>query len=291
MPLLAILLALLSAFFLAFGAQRQGTAVRTSTGGSPLAPAGFIRLLSNARWLLGLALLGIGTVLNVAALTLASLTVVQPIGAIALVVTTIVNSHDQGIRINRPTVAAIAACVSGSALFVMLAVTVTRDNRAIDADQESSVVLLLGLAVVLFGSVVAIGRGRLGASVYILGAGVLFGLVAVLTKIAASHLLEPNGRLLLNVPGLTLVSLVAAAALGSWFVQNAYATGPPDLVIAGLTVIDPIIGIAIGISILDELQPQVRMLTAFWMGVSALIAIVGVVALSRHHPDVAQRKR
>ena len=41
-------------------------------------------------------------------------------------------------------------------------------------------------------------------------------------------------------------ALRAAGGRGSWFVQNAYSGGPPDLVIAGLTVIDPIVGIAIG---------------------------------------------
>lgn len=291
MTLLAIGLAVLSAFFLAFGAQRQGTAVRSDTGGRALGPGGLARLLRNPRWLFGLLLLGIGTALNVAALTLASLTIVQPLGAIALVITTIVNSRDQGIRINRGIIVAIAACVSGSVLFVLLAVTVTRENRAIDAEQEQSVVLLLGVAVVLLGTLAVLGRRRLSAFVYILGAGVLFGFVAVLTKIVASHLLASNGRLLLDVPPLTLTALVVAAALGSWFVQNAYATGPPDLVIAGLTVIDPIVGIAVGISILDELQPQVSMLTAFFMGVAALVAIIGVITLSRHHPHVVQRQR
>jgi hypothetical protein len=113
----------------------------------------------------------------------------------------------------------------------------------------------------------------------------------VLTKVVAGHLLDPNGRFLLNVPILTLIALAAATALGAWFVQSAYATGPPDLVIAGLTVIDPIVGIAVGITILDELQPDVRTVTALGMGTAALVAIVGVVALSRHHPDVVKRQR
>jgi hypothetical protein len=290
-PLLAIALALLGAVFLAFGAQRQGSAVRANTGGLSLSSSGFSRLLTNPRWLFGLILLGTGMALNVVALSLASLTVVQPIGAIALVITTVVNSRDQGIRINRPTIAAITACVTGSALFVLLAVNVTRENHAVDRAQELSVVLLLGAAVVLFGSLAVFGRQRLNAFAYILGAGVLFGFVAVLTKVVAGHLLDPNGRFLLNVPVLTLVALVAAAALGSWFVQSAYATGPPDLVIAGLTVIDPIVGIAVGIVILDELQPDVRTVTALGMGAAALVAIVGVVALSRHHPDVVKRQR
>ncbi|MHA7282318.1 DMT family transporter [Arthrobacter sp. TMS2-4] len=291
MPALAIVLALLGAVFLAFGAQRQGSAVRANTGGLSLSSSGFTRLLTNPRWLFGLLLLVTGTVLNVIALSLASLTVVQPIGAIALVITTVVNSRDQGIRINRPTVAAITACVTGSALFVVLALKVTRQNHAIDPAQELSVVLLLVAAVLLFGTLAVIGRHRLNAFAYILGAGVLFGFVAVLTKIVAGHLLDPNGRFLLNVPITTLLALAVAVALGIWFVQSAYATGPPDLVIAGLTVIDPIVGIAVGIIILEELQPEVSTVIALGMGAAALVAIVGVVALARHHPDVVKRQR
>lgn len=288
MSLLAIGLALLGAVFLAFGAQRQGSAVRRSTGGRTLGPSGLLHLLKDRRWLFGLLLLGGGTVLNVVALTLASLTVIQPIGAIALVITTIVNSRDQGIRLNGPTVAAIAACVSGSAVFVLLAVQVTRDKTTITADEESSVVVLVAVAVVVLGVLAVIGRRRLRAFAYILGAGVLFGCVAVLTKIVATHLLDPTGRLLLDVPAPTLLALGAAGALGWWFVQSAYATGPPDLVIAGLTVVDPIVGIAVGIGILNELQPEVLPGTALAMGAAALVAIVGVITLSRHHPDLVR---
>ncbi|WP_026549809.1 DMT family transporter [Arthrobacter sp. Br18] len=291
MTFLAIVLALVGAVFLAFGAQRQGSAVRAHTGGLDLNSAGFLRLLRHPRWILGLILLVTGTALNVVALALAPLTVVQPIGAIALVITTVVNSRDQGIRINRPTVAAIAACVFGSALFVILAVNVTRQNHAVAAGQELVVVLLLAIAVVAFGSLALLGKRRLNASAYILGAGVLFGFVAVLTKIIMTHVLDPNGRILLNVPLYTAVAFLAAVGLGIWFVQSAYATGPPDLVIAGLTVIDPLVGIAVGITILGELQPDVQAIAAVGMASAALVAIVGVIALSRHHPDVMRRQR
>ena len=60
--------------------------------------------------------------------------------------------------------------------------------------------------------------------------------------------------------------------------------------IAGLTVIDPMVGIAIGISILGELRPDVPAVLAILMMVAAVLAIIGVVALSRHHPDVLERK-
>lgn len=291
MPWIAVFLALLGACFLAVGAQRQGSAVRSNTGGLSLNSTGFMRLLRNPRWILGLILLGAGMVCNVIALSMASLTVVQPIGAIALVITTIVNSRDQGVRINRATVVAISACVSGSALFVLLAVNVTRRDHTVLPDQELTAVLLLCIAVALFGTLAAVFKRRLNAFTYILGAGVLFGFVAVLTKIIATHLLDPNGRFLLNVPFYSVIAIIAAAGLGSWFVQSAYASGPPDLVIAGLTVIDPIVGIAVGIAVLGELQPNVESVIAIAMGAAAIVAIIGVIALARHHPDVVKRQK
>jgi len=288
---LAVFLAVLGAFFLAIGAQRQGSAVKADTGGLALSSNGFLRLLRNPRWMLGLLFLALGMVMNAIALVSAPLTVVQPIGAIALVITTVVNAKDQGLTINRATVVAISACVTGSALFVLLAVNVTQENHHVNAEDELTIVLLLALAVGLFGTLAVLFKHRMNAFVYILGAGVLFGFVAVLTRIIGKHLLDPNGLFLFNVQWYTLIAIVAAGGLGSWFVQSAYSGGPPDLVIAGLTVIDPMVGIAIGIVILGELRPDVHAVMAIAMAAAATLAIVGVIALSRHHPEVTKRKK
>ncbi|HET8795544.1 MAG TPA: hypothetical protein VFM62_04125, partial [Arthrobacter sp.] len=94
-----------------------------------------------------------------------------------------------------------------------------------------------------------------------------------------------------NVQWYTVAGMAAAGALGAWFVQNAYSSGPPDLVIAGLTVIDPMVGIAIGITILGEARPDVPAVMKIAMGAAALLAIVGVIALSRHHPDVVKETK
>ena len=177
-----------------------------------------------------------------------------------------VNSRDQGIRLNRGTVVAITACVTGSGLFVLLAVNVVRENTHVTAAEELTVVLLLAIVVGIFGSCLVLLRHRLKAFFYILGAGVLFGFVAVLTRIISKQLFDPNGLFLLNVQWYSIIAIAAAGGLGSWFVQSAYASGPPDLVIAGLTVVDPMIGIAIGITILGELRPDVPAVVAICHG-------------------------
>jgi drug/metabolite transporter (DMT)-like permease len=286
----AIVCALVGAVFLAFGTQRQGSAVRANTGGLSLNSRGFLRLLRSPRWLLGSVLLAAGMALNVYALASAPLTIVQPIGAIALVITTIVNSKDQGLRMNRTTIVAITACVLGSAVFVLLALNVTATTHQIRPEQELTVVLLLAVVVAVFlGLVMTMGH-RLSAFVFIFGAGMLFGFVAVLVRLISVNLLDPNGLFLGNVSWYSVLAIVAAGVLGSWFVQSAYSNGPPDLVIAGLTVIDPLVGIGVGIAVLGELRPDVEPVMAIAMACAALLAIVGVVALSRHHPDVIQRR-
>ncbi|MBV1780167.1 hypothetical protein KRR55_13700 [Paeniglutamicibacter sp. ABSL32-1] len=287
---LAVTAAIAGAFFLAFGTQRQSSAVRASAGGLDVTGWGLLRLFRSPRWVFGLLLLAMGMSLNVYALASAPLTVVQPIGAIALVITTVVNAREHHIKMNRPTILAITACMVGSAAFVFLAIEVSAEEHRITSGQELVTILILAIAVAVFGGAVVLLPHRLGAFFYILGAGVLFGFVAVLVRTISVSLLDPNGRFLANVSWYSLIAVAVAGLLGSYFVQNAYSKGPPDLVIAGLTVIDPIVGISIGIVILGELDPNVQPAMALSMVGAGCIAIVGVIALSRHHPDVLERK-
>lgn len=287
---LAVTAAIAGAFFLAFGTQRQSSAVRASAGGLNVTGLGLLRLLKSPRWVFGLVLLGMGMALNVYALASAPLTVVQPIGAIALVITTVVNAREHHIKMNRPTILAIVACMVGSAGFVVLAIQVSAKDHQITKGQELLTILILVVVVAVFGGSLVLFPHRLGAFFCILGAGVLFGFVAVLVRTISVALLDPNGQFLANVSWYSVLAVIVAGLLGSYFVQNAYSKGPPDLVIAGLTVIDPMVGISIGIAIFGELDPNVQPAMALSMVGAGCIAIVGVIALSRHHPDVLDRK-
>jgi drug/metabolite transporter (DMT)-like permease len=83
---------------------------------------------------------------------------------------------------------------------------------------------------------------------------------------------------------LCLVALAAAALLGTYFVQTAHSSNPPDLVVAGLTVIDPLVAVSIGIVVLGEAAgaPPWAIIGFILAGA---VAIFGVVSLSRHHPQ------
>lgn len=287
---IAIAAALCSAFCLAFGAHFQSQAVRSAVGGLDLTIKNVGKLASNKRWMSGLGLMGLGMALNVFALASAPLTVVQPIGAIALVITAMVNAKETDLTMNRPTVFAIISCMIGSVGFVLLAVTVTNGNQSVSEAEAHLIEMILAVVVGIVGLATIFFHKKLGAFFYILSAGVLFGFVAVLVRTIAIAVLGLGDSSFMQLPWLAGLAVVVAGLLGSYFVQKAYSKGPPDLVIAGLTVIDPIVGIAIGIGILGELRPDVPMVVTVLMLVAAILAIVGVTALSRHHPDVIERR-
>ena len=79
---------------------------------------------------------------------------------------------------------------------------------------------------------------------------------------------------------LAIVGVVVAASLGGYFVQNAYSSGSADLVIAGLTVVDPIVAVGIGVIVLGEASG------APWCAVLGFV----VAAAHRHHRRVPARQ-
>ncbi|RLY92352.1 hypothetical protein EAE32_09435 [Kocuria tytonicola] len=283
---IAVALAITSAVCLALGTQIQSAAVTGHTGGA-LSPRGLLVLVRNRRWVGGLALLASGTLLNVAALALATVTVVQPLGVIALVITTLLHARRRRLTINRRTWLAVALCSVGGAGFVACAVPATDPSHVAGAGAERLVVLLLTGLVVLVGVAEVVLRRRRISMFYVLAAGVLYGFVAVLVRLTMTALLSGG---IGAVHWLSVLMILVAALLGGWMVQCAYSCGPPDLVIAGLTVVDPMVGVALGLVVLGEAGAGLTTGTAVTMGLAGLVAIVGVVLLSRYHPEVLQRR-
>lgn len=109
----------------------------------------------------------------------------------------------------------------------------------------------------------------------------LYGFVATLAKVVLNRILNGNLDWLTVV---AVVALLASAVLGGYFVQTAYSVGSPDLVIAGLTVVDPLVAVLIGVIVLGEasLIPPVAAIAAVVVGV---VAIFGVIQLAKHHPQ------
>jgi hypothetical protein len=126
----------------------------------------------------------------------------------------------------------------------------------------------------------------MSALTFILGAGLLYGLLATLVKTVIQRIQQSHFEWLTFA---CLVAALLAMALGGWFVQNAYASGPPDLVIAGLTVIDPMVAVSIGIIVLGEATNAGPLIYVF--AASGAVAALGVWLLSRVHPELKAQRR
>ncbi|WP_350346786.1 DMT family transporter [Agromyces sp. G08B096] len=283
---IGIPLALVGAVFLSLGAQFQHRGVvkveaRTVDSlGKGLNGRQLALLLARPSWVLGTLMLGLAIVFQLSSLYFAPIIVVQPLGAIALVITAIVNSRVANVRLNRKTISAIAMCVGGVFLFVGVAAFTAVDKPVTDA-QLITILVILAAVLVAAGVAFVLFRRSIRAIFYVILAGVLYGFVATLAKVVLGRIEQGEFEWLTL---LCVIGLLAATALGAYFVQNAHASGPPDLVIAGLTVVDPIVAVVIGIVVLGEASQA-----PWWaIGVFVLagvIAVWGVFQLARNHPQ------
>lgn len=284
--LLGIPLALLGAVFMSFGAQYQHRGVQKverlsgkTTGG--LSRAQLTSLLTRPSWVAGTVMLGLAIVCQLAALSVAPLILVQPLGAIALVITTVLNARVSHLKPTRQSLIAIALCVGGIFIFVTIAAFFATEH--VITERELLIILgILAVVVIVFGGFWMLVRRRAQALFYIMAAGVIYGFVATLAKVVISRAQAGNFEWLTL---LCLVALLGAVAVGAYFVQTAYSAGPPDLVIAGLTVIDPIIAVLIGLLVLGEASTAPAWALVGFV-IAGAIATWGVIQLTKHHPQV-----
>lgn len=287
---LAIGLAIAGAVFLALGAQFQNDAVtKHHAPHQPKLGSLHIRqildLLKRPRWLTGTTFLVLAILLQLSALLLAPLIVVQPIGALALIITSLLNAKIYKVRLDKRTLFAIAITMLGVGGFVVSAAAGASEVLMSNAKLLQVVFVMFGF-IALFTTLFFFSKGRVGPLEYIFGAGILYGFVASLAKVVLGRISQGDFDLLTL---LGLGALVFATALGGWFVQNAYASGPPDLVIAGLTVVDPAVAVVIAIFILGEVD-EASMAQLVTFSVAGAVAMAGVFMLARVHPQLATDK-
>lgn len=285
--LLGIPLALAGAVFMSLGAQYQHRGVEKverlsgADGASGLSFDQIRRLLTRPSWLIGTLMLGLAVICQLAALVKAPLIVVQPLGAIALVITTLLNARVSGHAPTKQSLTAIVCCVGGIFLFVFFAAIYATEQEVTDRELFVILALLLVVIIILGGGWLIL-RHRMRALFYVIGAGVLYGFVATLAKVVIKRIEAGQFEW---ITAICVLALIAAAAVGGYFVQTAYSSGPPDLVIAGLTVVDPLVAVVIGMVVLGEAAAAPPWVMAIFV-IAGAIAVWGVVGLARYHPQV-----
>lgn len=280
--LYGIPLALVGAVLMAFGALYQHSGVVKVDDESAASAEHGLRgghIASLARrpsWWAGTAMLALAVVFQLAALSIAPLIVVQPIGAIALVFTAMLNWRRTGVKPSRQAAGAIALCLAGIGLFVTLATLFATDHETTHRELWT-VLIVLAVAIVAVLLVWLLVRGHVGPLFYIVVGGAMYGFVVTLAKVVISRLQAGTFDLLTFVCAL---ALIGAFLVGTYFVQSAYAAGSPDLVVAGLTVVDPLVAVLIALLVLRE-AVGAPLIAQLLFPVAGAIAVAGVILLAR----------
>jgi drug/metabolite transporter (DMT)-like permease len=272
---LAAALALVAAFFFALAAALQQKGALNLPTISLADPKSFVRLLGEKMWLIGTVALFSGYLFQAAALDRGRLSVIQP-----LLVTTVVFALPLGYfltkqHVGRREVIGAAVILVGLALFVVFGDPAGGKENASNTQWALTIGLISGLSVLLlvFGS----GGGlTMKAAVYGTVAGMLFGLSSALTKPTLDYLHQSVDTMLSHWE---CYALAVAGVLGFVLQQVSLGTGRLAPSVATVSVANPVVGILIGMLLLDETlsRPAWHIVLAV-VGLS--LALVGAVVIS-----------
>ena len=229
-------------------------------------------------WLLGNLALLVGYVFQAGALDRGRLAIIQP-----LLVTTVVFALPLGYFLTkqhvgrREVIGALVIIVGLAALHLLRRSRRRQRERAQRAvgDRDRAARVLSSV----FSSFGSGGGLSMKAAVYGTVAGILFGLSAALTKPTLDDLHESVGTMLSHWE---CYALAIAGILGFVLQQVSLGTGRLAPSVATVSVANPVVGILIGILLLDE-----RLSRPAWHVVLAVIglalALVGAVVISLAH--------
>jgi drug/metabolite transporter (DMT)-like permease len=270
MPVLGISLAAASAVLFAVGAvAQQEVTADTSTGGK----LNLRRLLTRPAWLAGQAATIAGGVLQVLALGLAAVSVVQPLLAGGLVVALAIRSvRDRRIP-SLTDILGAALAVGGLAVFLVAARPADVSNDRIPGTAAILVAALFALALIV--GTVWMKQGARGALAAGIAAGVAMGVAAVLISAALNTFAHIGLVAALRSPAFWAAVVLAIAA--EYACQQAFSKGALAWSLPALTVADPLAAVPVALILLGErLEPGHA---AVWVP-AAIVAVVGVVLLA-----------
>jgi hypothetical protein len=201
-------------------------------------------LLGNRSWLIGFAMETTGFLLYAAALALASLALVQSIGAGGIGVLAYVSAHIRGRQLSRREQSGVVVSVVG---LLALGVSLAGGSEAGGNGSTVLILLWLGASGVAALLVLVLARAFLGvAAASGIAGGLFFSIGDIATKVATQG----------GARAAFVVVLILGYLLGTILLQLGYQAGGV-LTVAGLaTLLTNALPIAAGTVVLDEPVPS-----------------------------------
>lgn len=264
--------------------------VPDAAGLQPRALGGFVAAtVANRFWLLGITADAVALTLQVVALRLGALGVVQPLLITGLLFALLLRGRTQG-RISPRELGWAAVVTVTLAGFLALAGTANTVPPADGVDRAPAVAAAV-VGAVLAVVCVALGRAaaRRGRAAALLGVavGIVYATTAALLKALTNIAVHGVGSVLTSWQ---LYTVVLLGAVGLLLNQLAFQAGPLTASLPAIATLDPLLSIAIGVVIYDEqLRPGIP--AALGLAVLLLVLGVAVIALTRaEHTDTAPHR-
>jgi drug/metabolite transporter (DMT)-like permease len=275
---MASALALVAAFLFALAATLQQKGALNLPEISLRHPSSLARLATQTMWLAGTAALLTGYVFQAAALDRGRLAIIQPLLVVTVVFALPLGYFLTSQAIGRREIGGSVVIVAGLALFAIFGDPAGGREQAPGGEWAVAIAVIAGLSGVLL---MLGGRGDLTrkAAVYGTVAGILFGLSAALTKPTLEYLHAGVEELFTHWEPYTLA---IAGVLGFVLQQVSLGTGKLAPSVATVSVANPVVGVLLGIAILDERlsRPAWHVLVAC-TGLALALAGAVIVALAR----------
>lgn len=267
-----------ASFGLASAIQQQATWQVPTTG--TLNPRLLLELVRRPIWVLGVVTVLVGLTLQLVALAFGPLVLVQPLLVTGVLFGAVFSALLAHRRVDRLVVLGSLGCVAG--LAALLALAQPTGDAAQLADQGWSLLplaIVLGLIVLGCLGIATLFSGAVHVAALAAATGVLYGLTAGLMKVVTDQVRSGGPVEPFHHPVLYVVCVVGP--MGFLLSQNTFQQGTliaPALAI--ITIVDPLVGIAIGVSWLDE---RVITTPAVLAGqvISAIVLISSVVLLTQ----------
>lgn len=267
---LVVLFALCSAVCMAIGIVVRQRATMDVPSDQSVSTRMIVTLLRRPIWWAGTAAAVAGYGFQALALVKGSLILVQPLLVSALLFALPLSARLAGRRVTRREWLWAGLLTLSLALFVLLARPGPPDRPA---SVPVSVLVALGCLALIVGCVLVARRldGSQRAVLFAVGVGVLFGVVAVVTKVVM-HLLNQRGAMaLLATPApyaLVILGIVATLLQQSAFHAGALQTSVPTML-----VLEPVVAVCLGAILLgEELDVSGYELIALVIAVAAMTA-------------------
>ncbi|MEV7462579.1 DMT family transporter [Streptomyces rubiginosohelvolus] len=237
---LSVLLSLVSAVAYAAGAIIQERVAATDDNA-------WHALLRNAVWWVAVVLNGVGAVLHVVALAYGPLSLVQPLGALTIVFALPMAALFVGRRAG--ATAWRGALMATAGLGGLLALTGNAEPHTLNGPEQ---VLLAAVTFGAVGALVVLSRTLrrpvLRSIALATGAGAAFGMASVFTKTVAVEWTSGSVR----SGALPLLVIAGLAAAGLFLSQAAYRGAGLTAPLATVTVVNPVVAAAIGLTLFGE---------------------------------------